>query len=569
MRRRRAWTVPALVVVLAAVALAAIILLQERSDADRRAQTTVSTLRGDLQEMNFLPLRMGAGAPPEQVRSRMAQLRREMTAELDDLIHDRPIGDLAAIGPVMRANLAGMEQLRQFMTMAFTTDAGRRAYGEALMSGAPTVGGPGTELVASVGQSRATVDHRLDQAAAQYASRAAHAHRESRLGTVLALLLLVLAFLLAYRRSTEARARAEAMAAEHRREALTDALTGLPNRRALALDVEQALASRRDDEQLVLSLFDLDGFKHYNDSFGHGAGDALLARLGGRLRETVRGVGVPYRMGGDEFCLVSREQRHDGDVTARLAAAALSESGEGFVVGCSFGSVILPDEARTASDALRLADARMYEQKRSGHRSATRQTADVLVRVLAEQSGELEEHAHGVAALASAAAERLGLESHEVATVRLAAELHDVGKAAIPREILRKATPLDERDWAFIRSHTTIGERIVLAAPALAGTAPLVRASHERVDGTGYPDGLAGEAIPLGARIIAVCDAFDAMVTDRPYRQARSVDDAVAELRRCAGTQFDPEVVEVICDLVQPGHELMVSSGPTTGGQAT
>jgi HD-GYP domain-containing protein (c-di-GMP phosphodiesterase class II) len=249
---------------------------------------------------------------------------------------------------------------------------------------------------------------------------------------------------------------------------------------------------------------------------------------------------------------VSQHERHDGDVVARLAAAALSESGDGFDIGCSFGSVILPDEAQTASEALRLADARMYEQKRSGHRSASRQTADVLVRVLAEHSGELEEHAHGVAALASEAAERLGLESHEVATVRLAAELHDVGKAAIPREILHKAAPLDEHEWAFIRSHTTIGERIVLAAPALAGTAHLVRASHERVDGTGYPDGLAGDAIPLGARIIAVCDAFDAMVADRPYRKARSVADAVAELRRCAGTQFDPQVVEIICDLVQP-----------------
>jgi diguanylate cyclase (GGDEF)-like protein len=552
MSRRRAWAVPGLVVVLAAAALVAIILLQERSDADRRAQTTVSTLRGDLQEMNFLPLRMGAGAPPEKVRTRMAQLRREMTAELDELIHDRPVGDLAAVGPVMQANLAGMEQLRRFMTMALTTEAGRRAYGEALISGASAAGGPGNDLAASIDHSRGVVDRQLNQAAAQYASRAVRAHRESRLGTAIALLLLVLAFLLAYRQSTQARARAEAMAAEHRREALTDALTGLPNRRALALAVEQALDARRDDEQLVLSLFDLDGFKHYNDSFGHGAGDALLARLGGRLRDTVQGVGVPYRMGGDEFCLLSRHERHDGDVIARLAAAALSESGEGFDIGCSFGSVILPDEAHTASDALRLADARMYEQKRSGHLSATRQTVDVLVRVLAEQSGELEDHAHGVAALASETAERLGLDSHEVATVRLAAELHDVGKAAIPREILQKAAPLDEHDWAFIRSHTTIGERIVLAAPALAGTAHLVRASHERIDGTGYPDGLAGEAIPLGARIIAVCDAFDAMVADRPYRKAHSLADAVDELRRCAGTQFDPQVVEIVCDLVQP-----------------
>jgi two-component system, cell cycle response regulator len=129
----------------------------------------------------------------------------------------------------------------------------------------------------------------------------------------------------------------------------------------------------------------------------------------------------------------------------------------------------------------------------------------------------------------------------------LAAKLHDVGKTAIPDEILNKPGPLDQDEWEFMRSHTVIGERIVLAAPSLAQTAGLVRSSHERFDGTGYPDALDGRAIPLGASIIAVCDAFDAMVATRPYRAAMAPADAVAELRRCAGTQFDPLVVEAFC----------------------
>jgi two-component system cell cycle response regulator len=131
--------------------------------------------------------------------------------------------------------------------------------------------------------------------------------------------------------------------------------------------------------------------------------------------------------------------------------------------------------------------------------------------------------------------------------LRLAAELHDVGKLAIPDTVLRKRGPLDEAEWEFIRQHTVIGQRILDAAPALSEVGKLVRWSHERWDGTGYVDGLAGEAIPLAARIIAVCDAFAAMTSDRPYCAAVSPEEAVEELRRCAGSQFDPTIVGVFC----------------------
>jgi len=170
--------------------------------------------------------------------------------------------------------------------------------------------------------------------------------------------------------------------------------------------------------------------------------------------------------------------------------------------------------------------------------------------VITEQNAFLDEHVERVAELAGAVAEALGQPDHEVWRVRLAARLHDVGKTAIPAGILNKPGPLDEGEWEFMHRHPLIGERIVLAAPALAGTAPLIRSSHERVDGRGYPDGLVGEDIPLGARIIAVCDAFDAMTSERPYRGPMNVAAALEELRGHVGTQFDGTVVEAFCSAV-------------------
>ena len=156
-----------------------------------------------------------------------------------------------------------------------------------------------------------------------------------------------------------------------------------------------------------------------------------------------------------------------------------------------------------------------------------------------------------VAALADAVGAKLGLGTAERRAVERAARLHDVGKMAVPDAILDKEGALDDEEWAFMRRHTLVGERILAAAPSLAPVAELVRASHERVDGTGYPDGLKGDEIPVGARIVAVCDAYDAMISERAYRPPRSPEEAIAELRRAAGTQFDPQVVEAFCAVVQ------------------
>ena len=332
-----------------------------------------------------------------------------------------------------------------------------------------------------------------------------------------------------------------------RTEALTDALTGLGNRRALANDLEGAIPLADDANPLVLVLFDLDGFKHYNDTFGHPAGDALLNRLGSGLETYLKDRGRAYRMGGDEFCALFEPGDDVADPIIAGAASTLSESGEGFDVRCSYGSIVLPREADGATEALRIADQRMYMQKNAGISSATRQSKDVLLRALAERNPELSGNLQSLATLTELTAQRLGLEPDEVEQVRHAAELHDVGKVAIPDAILAKPGPLDPLEWEFIRRHTLMGERIISAAPALGNVAALVRSSHERWDGTGYPDRLAAHEIPFGSRIVAVADAFEAMTADRPYLPAREPDQVLAELRRCAGTQFDPVVVEAFC----------------------
>ena len=329
-----------------------------------------------------------------------------------------------------------------------------------------------------------------------------------------------------------------------RREASQDALTGLGNRRELntRLIPATAMPPARGWVRLLI-LLDLDGFKAYNDSFGHPAGDSLLVRLGARLAQVAEPQGDAFRLGGDEFCVLIDVEPSMCDVVVATVAEALSERGDGFSVAPSLGTVRLPDEAATPTAALHLADRRMYADKARSRSSATHQTRDVLISAMRERQPDLHDHVADVAALAARVATELGMPAEERDRVARAAELHDIGKVAIPDAILSKPGPLNDEEWQFMRRHTLIGERILMAAPALRPVAELVRSSHERWDGQGYPDGLAGDLIPVGARVVTVCDAYEAMVADRAYRQARSPEEALAELERCAGSQFDPAVV--------------------------
>jgi diguanylate cyclase (GGDEF)-like protein len=347
---------------------------------------------------------------------------------------------------------------------------------------------------------------------------------------------------------------------------MTDALTGIPNRRQLKLDLESGLKEANPSRPLLLMLFDLNGFKGYNDTFGHPAGDTLLIRLAKALDAAMTDHGgSAYRLGGDEFCVLARVGDGRSAPVVAAASQALTDHGGGFHITASYGAILLPEESSDVTEAMQLVDQRMYAQKTSGRRSPDRQSRDVLLRALQERNPELAERHAAVARLVAPIGERMGLSAEERAQLRQAAELHDIGKLGIPEEILHKPGPLEPAEWAFVRRHTLIGERIIGAAPALAGAAKLVRSTHERLDGNGYPDGLVGEQIPLGARIIAVCDAFTAMTSSRPHAAQRTVPEAVAELRQCAGIQFDPVVVDALSELVVEMVWPPMPSTATTG----
>ncbi len=350
-----------------------------------------------------------------------------------------------------------------------------------------------------------------------------------------------------------------------RGEATVDPLTGLANRRQLADDLEAVWGQASIEQPVRLLLFDLDGFKAYNDNFGHLGGDLLLRRLAQSFQRAVGTSGCAYRLGGDEFCTLLWSD--SGETMVGDCLQALSAEGDGFSITSSFGSVTLPQEASDPHLALQLADERMYAYKDSSRASAGKQTRDLALQILAAHEPELHSHSSHVADLTGRVARRLGLAGVDLSDAVRAAELHDIGKVAMPYSLLHKEGPLDDHEWTLMRHHPTIGASILAAAPALARVAEIVGATHERYDGSGYPRGLSGDEIPLGSQIVFACDSFDAMISDRPFGEARSEVDALRELRRCAGTQFDPRVIDAfITEYAARRAALLGAATPGTPG---
>jgi diguanylate cyclase (GGDEF)-like protein len=542
--RRSKLLAPVAVLILTVTMIAAVWLLVSRNDSSRDAQLQASSLTLSLADLQSAPFNAdpaaGGSATAIQVRIRADEgsISRGLTPSSQIGV---PLGLLSS----GRSELATIEPVvasvyRIALQPGGLTGAGLRIarLQEGLVRRCAVLSG----VLAKIGRTDA--------------ARADRAGIQTKFGAAGAMLLLLLAFSFFYFRSVAAQAVVERLAGENevllgvsRDEARTDALTGLGNRRALSRDLAAAMAEPSGSRELLLAMLDLDGFKVYNDTFGHSAGDALLQRLGGRLSVVAtEHSGSAYRMGGDEFCLLARCGAEAAERLLDETIGALQDEGDGWHIGCSQGAAWLPSEAAGENEALNLADERMYANK-AGRSSASRQVTDALLQVITEQDASLDEHVERTAESSGALAEALGQSEHEVRRIRRAAKLHDVGKTAIPASILDKPGPLNEQEWEFMRRHPLIGERIVLSAPALANTAPLIRSSHERIDGHGYPDGLAGENIPLGSRIIAVCDAYHAMTSDRVYRPRMSIDEALQELQCHAGTQFDTTVVEAFCKL--------------------
>jgi diguanylate cyclase (GGDEF)-like protein len=369
-----------------------------------------------------------------------------------------------------------------------------------------------------------------------------------------------------YQRSTHRALRAMRLA-------LTDPLTGLGNHRHFQERLRQELDDARErGRELTLCLVDIDDFKRVNDRFGHPMGDQVLAQVASRLRQN----GESFRLGGDEFAVVLPgigEAAAPATATAivqRLGVLDLERVGD---LTVSAGVATFPTHAATPDDLIRLADSSLYCAKENGKDRVHVSRPDVLDLPLLKRLGASRDraaryraaaglaqavdardtytgsHSKRVGELAARIAARMGVAEEEIELLRLAGSLHDLGKLAISEDLLRKVAPLTDDERAVLQRHPEIGFRM-LEGLGVTPVAEWVLHHHERWDGRGYPDRKAGEQIPLGARILFVADAFDAMTSERVYRHRLDPAEALAELERCAGTQFDPEIVSALAEEV-------------------
>jgi diguanylate cyclase (GGDEF)-like protein len=356
-------------------------------------------------------------------------------------------------------------------------------------------------------------------------------------------------------------------------QAIRDPLTGLYNRRFFFEALEkEVLRSERYGSDVAIVIFDVDNFKLINDTMGHSTGDEVLRRIGEIVERLIRPIDSFARIGGEEFALLLPETRQlDALLVAERIRVAISRHSvlPGRRVTISGGIAACPQDASSREELHRRADAALYWSKRNGKDmcavpnevalaeisedgSAALSHLYGLVNVIDAQHLHTRDHSENVAAYAVALGQALGFTPERIVRLRRAAFLHDVGKVAVNRDLLDKPDKLTDDEYEQMKLHPTVGG-MMLSHAGLYEEAHWVRSHHERVDGQGYPAGLSADEIPLEARILFVADAFEAMTSDRPYHAGVGVNEALAELRRCAGTQFDARVVGAFANLVERG----------------
>jgi two-component system cell cycle response regulator len=400
------------------------------------------------------------------------------------------------------------------------------------------------------------------------------------MGLLLACILLAAELLLGWTQRMLQRERERATAIFLNREAKLqeiasrDQLTQLQNRRIFYERLQEELErAERSRKQVSIAMIDVDDLKAINDDFGHQVGDIVLHQFARILNRTAGADHVTARLGGDEFAVIMPDaDRREADQLAwrlrdELSAAPLWENGHASIyLGVSIGIGGYPWCGTDLEDVIHWADAKLYANKleRKGFNRAVSGTGenrlssavvDVLSTALDIRDKMTHRHARRVARMAAAVAEEMGLDEQQALQIEYAASLHDIGKIGVADSILRKAAPLDEDEWRDMRRHSELGYEILKGIDFLRVAAEIVWAHHERHDGRGYPRGLAGEEIPLGARVFAVVDAYDAMTSRRPYRQAISRERAAIEIARNSGTQFDPRVVEAFLVMIRQSPE--------------
>ncbi len=353
-----------------------------------------------------------------------------------------------------------------------------------------------------------------------------------------------------------------------------DDLTQLQNRRFFYQRLQEELQrAERSRKQLSIIMIDVDDLKLINDEFGHQVGDIILRQFGRTLNRTSAADHVTARLGGDEFAVIMpNADRREAEQLAwsiwdQLGEAPLWENGHASIyLGVSIGIGGYPWGGTDLEEIIHWADARLYANKlerkgfnqgRTGAGDARLSSAvvEVLSTALDIRDNMTHRHARRVARMAAVMAKEMGLDPEKVLEIEYAAALHDIGKIGVADSILRKAAPLDDEEWRDMRRHSELGYEILKGIDFLRVAAEIVWAHHERYDGKGYPRGLAGEEIPLGARVFGVVDAYDAMTSRRPYRQAMSREQACIEIASNAGTQFDPQVVDAFLVMIRRSPE--------------
>ena len=329
-----------------------------------------------------------------------------------------------------------------------------------------------------------------------------------------------------------------------------DQLTGLYNRRFFEEELRRLDVPRNLPLSFVMA--DLNGLKLFNDAFGHAAGDEKLRKVARVLREECRADDIIARVGGDEFVILlpSTGEDHLEPLMERITTAVSRERVENLPISASLGGATKTDPSESAEKILHRAEDQMYRRKifdKSNYHSGL---VELILEALYSRSATEEAHSKRVARLSEALGRVMGLGQPKIDRLVSAAVMHDIGKIAVRGKVLEKKGPLDETEWEEVKRHPDVGYSILGSVNEYNLLAEIVLAHHERWDGKGYPRGLRGEGIPLLSRVIAVAGAYDAMVSERPYREAMSREEAVAELRRCAGAQFDPAVVEALVEKV-------------------
>ncbi|MFP4177707.1 MAG: HD domain-containing phosphohydrolase [Acholeplasmataceae bacterium] len=334
-----------------------------------------------------------------------------------------------------------------------------------------------------------------------------------------------------------------------------DDMTGLKNRRFYMEDLE---VIKEEETPVVVILIDVNGLKVMNDSFGHEQGDRLLLIVARKLKETFDpDASEIYRIGGDEFSIIMpyATEKEANDLIERVKQDLASVYIKGMSISISYGIALKDGDRVDILETIRIAENNMYKHKLfeiASHRNKSIQT---ILNTLREKNPREEEHSERVSALCRTIGDLVGMSKYEIQQLEMVSNLHDIGKIGIDEAILNKAGKLTDEEWSEIRRHPEIGYRILSSSPDYADVAKDILAHHERYDGTGYPRGIKGEDIPIKARIISIADAYDAMISDRPYRKAMSKSEALREIERNAGTQFDPKIARLFIEYLKKNSD--------------